>query len=75
MHNREGKWINKTQLRRYASLRFVAGEHIWNSYCLVTIVIYIPKVGFNIEQFYIFPFKFTSWPTESFDNYVIQSKE
>ena len=33
---KRGKWIKKKQLRRYASLRFVAEEHIWNSYCPVT---------------------------------------
>ena len=36
MHKRERKWIKKKQLWRYASLRFVAEERIWNSHCLVT---------------------------------------
>ena len=76
IHNlctKEKEMNKKKQSWRYALLRFVAEERIWNSHCLLThsYLYFLTRVQQNTV---LFPFKFTSWLTEALWSSVLFSQ-
>ena len=76
IHNlctKEKEMNKKKQSWRYALLRFVAEERIWNSHCLVTHS-YLYSLTRVQQNTVLFPFKFTSWLTEALWSSVLFSQ-